>query len=245
MARTIGDSGVETREPAGSQLSPSRVSVLPQQAEDAEALHGQPILATRALCRGFGEKDVVDGFDLTLRAAERVGLHGPNGSGKTTILRCIAGTLAPTSGTIVVCGQRVGSLPARRVTGLLLSQERSFFMRLSGRANLVFFARLHGLGRRGAAREVERLSEELELGAILAERADRCSSGMLQQLAIARALVGEPRLLLLDEPTRSLDDAASERFWRAIELRTTAAALIATHLQADLARCDRIVDLVG
>jgi ABC-type multidrug transport system ATPase subunit len=219
------------------------MTALPQQADDAEALHGRPILEARGLYRRFGERTVVEGFDLTLRAAERVALHGPNGSGKTTILRCIAGTLAPTSGAIAVCGQPVGSMPARRVTGLLLSQERSFFMRLSGRANLLFFARLHGLGKRGAAREVERLSEELELEAILAERADRCSSGMLHQLAIARALLGEPSLLLLDEPTRSLDDAAIERFWRAIEQRTTVAALIATHLQADLARCDRIVDL--
>jgi ABC-type multidrug transport system ATPase subunit len=117
-------------------------------------------------------------------------------------------------------------------------------MRLSGRANLIFFARLRGLGKREGTREVELLSEELELGAILDERADRCSSGMLQQLAIARALLGEPPLLLLDEPTRSLDDQALERFWHALE-RRTAAVLVATHLQADLERCDRTVDLLA
>ena len=117
-------------------------------------------------------------------------------------------------------------------------------MRLSGRANLIFFARLKGLGKQGAARVVEFLSDELELGAILDQRADRCSSGMLQQLAIARALIGEPRLLLLDEPTRSLDDEARERFWGAIE-RRRAAALVATHLDTDLHRCDRIIDLIG
>jgi len=221
------------------------VSVLPQQVNDAEALRGERILVTRALCRRFGERDVVRGLDLTLRGGERVALHGPNGSGKTTILRCIAGTLAPTSGAIVVCGEPGGSLAARRLIGLSLSQERSFFMRLSGRANLVFFARLRGLGKREAAREVERLDEELELGEILAERTDRCSSGMLQQLAVARALLGEPRLLLLDEPTRSLDDAAIQRFWNAMERRKTTAALIATHLQTDLVHCERTVDLVG
>lgn len=221
------------------------MSVLPQQVDDHEALRGEPILATRALCRRFGDKDVVRGLDLTLRAGERVALHGPNGSGKTTILRCVAGTLAPTSGTVTVCGRRAGSVAAQRLTGLSFSQERSFFMRLSGQANLIFFARLRGLGKRGASREVELLSEELELVEILDERADRCSSGMLQQLAIARALLGEPRLLLLDEPTRSLDDEAMERFWRAIERRTAAAALVATHLQADLERCDRTVDLGG
>jgi ABC-type multidrug transport system ATPase subunit len=220
------------------------VNAIPQRAGDPATDAGEAALVLRGLCRRFGDKLVVRGLDLELHAGERVALHGPNGSGKTTILRCVAGTLAPTSGTVTVCGRRAGSVAAQRLIGLSFSQERSFFMRLSGQANLIFFARLRGLGKRGAAREVEVLSEELELGEILDERADRCSSGMLQQLAIARALLGEPRLLLLDEPTRSLDDEAMDRFWRAIE-RRTAAALVATHLQADLERCDRTVDLGG
>jgi ABC-2 type transport system ATP-binding protein len=220
------------------------VNAAPDRVGEAMTETGEAVLALRGLCRRFGDKLVVRGLDLDLEPGERVALHGPNGSGKTTILRCVAGTLAPSSGTIAVCGRQAGSVAARRLTGLSLSQERSFFMRLSGRANLIFFARLRGLGKQEATREVELLSEELELQGILDERADRCSSGMLQQLAIARALVGEPRLLLLDEPTRSLDDEAMERFWRAVE-RRTAAALVATHLQADLERCDRTVDLVG
>jgi ABC-2 type transport system ATP-binding protein len=220
------------------------VSAMPDRVDAPGREAGEAVLTLNGLYRRFGDKLVVRGLDLDLEPGERVALHGPNGSGKTTILRCIAGTLAPTSGTIAVCGRPAGSVAARRSIGLSLSQERSFFMRLSGRANLIFFARLRGLGKREAARRVELLSEELELGGILDERADRCSSGMLQQLAIARALVGEPPLLLLDEPTRSLDDEAMERFWRAIE-RRTAAALVATHLQADLDRCDRTVDLVG
>lgn len=220
------------------------MSVIPHRIGSPAVETGDTVLALSGLCRSFGDKLVVRGLDLELRVGERVALHGPNGSGKTTILRCIAGTLSPTSGTISVCGWEAGSVVARRLTGLSLSQERSFFMRLSGRANLIFFARLKGLGKQGAARVVEFLSDELELGAILDQRADRCSSGMLQQLAIARALIGEPRLLLLDEPTRSLDDEARERFWGALE-RRRAAALVATHLDTDLHRCDRIIDLIG
>jgi ABC-2 type transport system ATP-binding protein len=212
--------------------------------ESASAQLSNAVLTLHGLHRRFGDKFVVRGLELELEPGERVALHGPNGSGKTTILRCVAGTLAPTSGTVVVCGRPAGSVAARLSIGLSLSQERSFFMRLSGRANLVFFARLRGLGKREGARAVELLSEELELGAILDERADRCSSGMLQQLAIARALMGEPPLLVLDEPTRSLDDEAIERFWCAVE-RRPAAALIATHLQSDLDRCDRTIDLLG
>jgi ABC-type multidrug transport system ATPase subunit len=220
------------------------VSAIPQRIGGPAVDTGDAVLSLSGLCRRFGDKWVVRGLDLELHVGERVALHGPNGSGKTTILRCVAGTLAPTSGTIAVCGWEAGSVVARRLTGLSLSQERSFFMRLSGRANLIFFARLKGLAKREAARVVELLSDELELGGILDQRADRCSSGMLQQLAIARALIGEPCLLLLDEPTRSLDDEAKERFWGAIE-RRRATALVATHLDADLERCDRIIDLIG
>jgi ABC-2 type transport system ATP-binding protein len=220
------------------------VSAIPQRIGGPAVDTGDAVLSLSGLCRRFGDKWVVRGLDLELHVGERVALHGPNGSGKTTILRCVAGTLAPTSGTIAVCGWEAGSVVARRLTGLSLSQERSFFMRLSGRANLIFFARLKGIGKRDAARVVELLSEELQLGGFLDQRADRCSSGMLQQLAIARALIGEPRLLLLDEPTRSLDDEAKERFWGAIE-RRGATALVATHLSADLERCDRVVDLIG
>ena len=90
---------------------------------------------------------------------------------------------------------------------------------------------------------VEALEEELELGAILAKRVDRCSTGMVQQLAFARALIGVPRILLLDEPTRSLDAEATERLWRAVEARPHLALLIATHREDDVARCQRRIDL--
>ena len=132
---------------------------------------------------------------------------------------------------------------ARRWTGVSLSQERSFYLRLSGRDNLLFFAGVRGIRRGDAVRMVEALEEELELGAILAKRVDRCSTGMVQQLAFARALIGVPRILLLDEPTRSLDAEATERLWRAVEARPHLALLIATHREDDVARCQRRIDL--
>jgi ABC-type multidrug transport system ATPase subunit len=130
---------------------------------------------------------------------------------------------------------------ARTLTGVSLSQERSFYLRLSGHANLRFFARLRGCSTREADTVVQALQEELGIADILEERVDRCSSGMLQQLALARVLLGEPPLLLLDEPTRSLDDAAIARLWRAIDDRPGVAVLMATHHDDDVARCDRTV----
>ncbi len=170
-------------------------------------------------------------------------MTGANGSGKTTLLRCIAGSLTPTSGEIVVGRHAAGSREARALTGVSLAQERSFYLRLTGRANLRFFARLRIASRRAAYGHVDALEEELGLSDIAAERCDRCSTGMMQQLAFARALLGDPRLLLLDEPTRSLDDAATERLWGAIDRRPKLAVLIATHREDDIQRCDSQLEL--
>ena len=170
-------------------------------------------------------------------------MSGPNGSGKTTLLRCLAGTLIPSSGEISIGGYRPGTLEARRLIGVSLSQERSFYLRLSGRANLRFFSRLRWDSERTASRQVRELEEELEITELASLRVDRCSTGMIQQLAFARALLGRPKLLLLDEPTRSLDDDAIKRFWAAIERRAGTALIVATHREDDLKHCEERLDL--
>jgi ABC-type multidrug transport system ATPase subunit len=200
-------------------------------------------LLIEGLTRSFGGRDVVSGFDLSLVHGERLALCGPNGSGKTTILRCVAGTVTPTSGSISVHGHEAGSREARRLLGVSLSQERSFYLRLSGEENLVFAAGIRGVDRTEANRRIAELDDELELGSILSKRVDRSSTGMVQRLAFARALIGRPRLLLLDESTKSLDHAAVGRFWRSIESRPDVAVVIATHNEDDVARCHRRLDL--
>ena len=119
--------------------------------------------------RRFGSRVVVSAFDLVLRKRDRVALCGPNGSGKTTILRCAAGTVIPTEGSVLVAGHRAGTLNARRAVGVSLSQDRSFYLRLSGRENLLFFAGVRGFRRREAKLGVRKLEEELSLSSILEE----------------------------------------------------------------------------
>ena len=203
----------------------------------------EDLLSVRGLVRRFGDRDVIRDLDLRVGAGGRTALIGPNGSGKTTLLRCISGTLTPDAGDVCVAGERAGTLAARTLVGTSLSQDRSFYLRLSGRRNLRFFAQLRHGRRRDALRDVAALEEELELTEIASRRTDACSTGMLQQLAFARALLGGPRVLLLDEPTRSLDEQATARMWDALARRPGIAVLIATHQDDDLNRCDSFIDL--
>jgi len=168
----------------------------------------QTILEIDALNHRFGDHVVLTNIDLGASAGERIAILGPNGSGKTTLLRCIAGTVTPTAGSIRIAGHRAGSLEARDLTGVSLSQERSFYLRLSGRENLLLFARLNGLGKRAAAERVDELAEELELSELLTQRAERGSSGQLQQLAFALVRAAAYLVIAvvaLDLPTDSTD----------------------------------------
>jgi ABC-type multidrug transport system ATPase subunit len=205
--------------------------------------NGARLLAIEGLGRRFGDREVIESLSLVLDAGKRVALRGPNGSGKTTLIRCIAGTVTPTRGRISVGGHPAGSVAARRLIGVSLSQERSFYMRLSGHANLLCFARLRGASESEAAGQVEALEQELEIDSFASQHAHTYSAGMLQQLALARALIGDPPLLLLDEPTRSLDESAIGRFWGALDRRPHAAVLLASHQRDDLAHCDDQVEL--
>jgi ABC-type multidrug transport system ATPase subunit len=210
---------------------------------DGHAGQESSILTIRGLSRSFGSRHVVRALDLSVEAGERVALRGPNGSGKTTVLRCAAGTLTPTSGEVRIAGWPAGTRPASRLVGASLSQERSFYLRLTGWSNLLFFARLRHESRQKAAAQVRTLEEELEISDITARRLDTCSTGMLQQVGFARALLGDPALLLLDEPTRSLDSEAIGRLWAALDRRRHIAVLTASHREDDIARCDSHVDL--
>jgi ABC-type multidrug transport system ATPase subunit len=212
------------------------VELLPQRMKTPGNREGA-VLTVDGLKRDFGSREIVRSLTLELDPGMRAALSGPNGSGKTTVLRCIAGTLLPTEGRIQIAGRAPGTMAARHGVGVSMSQDRSFYLRISGRANLLFYARLRHGSSRQAARDVAAVVEELELGDIAAERADQCSTGMVQQLSLARALLGDPVLLLLDEPTRSLDKEARERLWAAIDRRTRLAVVIASHLEEDLERC--------
>ena len=202
------------------------------------------LLDVRELTRSFQRRQVLGPVNLQLDRGHRLALTGANGTGKSTLLRCIAGTVAPSAGSVTIDGRPAGSRAARERIGTSFSQERSFYLRLSGWDNLLTFASLRE-GPARARRSVTAVVEELGLGDVAAKRMDRCSSGMVQQLSFARALLTLPPLLLLDEPTRSLDDGALDRMWAAIERRPRTAVIIATHRPEDIERCEHHLHIGG
>ena len=150
-------------------------------------------------------------FDVN--TGEIFGLIGRNGAGKTTLTKIVATLVQPTTGSVSVRGHDSVNDDefVRREIGLSTAEERSFYWRLTSEQNLMFFARLHGLSDRKAKQRIKDLFAKLELDEVARRRFGELSTGNKQRLAVARALLTTPPVLLLDEPTRSLDPLAAAR----------------------------------
>lgn len=177
------------------------------------------LLSARRVARRFGQRVVLEPIDLELRPGEVVALGGPNGAGKSTLLSILAGALAPTAGYVVRAESlRIGWMP----------QQPALYRRLSPRENLELFARLAGLDD-----PPEAVSRALDAVSLEAEerRAGALSVGNVQRLNLAIGLLGDPQVLLLDEPTASLDVAHRQSLWQLVGgLRAGGGAvLFATH----------------
>jgi len=187
----------------------------------------------------------LNGVSLDLAEGEILGLLGPNGAGKTTLLKVLATLVVADSGEGRVAGRPLSDEHGvRRAVGLVTSEERSFYWRLSGRENLAFFAAMQGLGPDEVKGRLAELSAIFHLQEFLDRRFDAYSSGMKQRLALARALLHRPRVLLLDEPTRSVDPIESLALRSAIRRfareEGTGVLLVTHNLREAEALCDRV-----
>ena len=200
------------------------------------------MIQVRNLTRRFGHVVAVEDLSLEVAPGEILGLLGPNGAGKTTTLRMLAALISPSAGEAIVCGHRVGEDDpgVRRSIGLL-TEAPGLYDRLSARKNLEVHARLHGIP--DPAVRVDRYLRLLGLEDRGDEPAGTFSRGMRQKLALARALLHEPRVLLLDEPTAGLDP----RIARLVRDRIAAlrdegrTVLLSTHNLEEAERlCDRV-----
>jgi heme ABC exporter ATP-binding subunit CcmA len=204
---------------------------------------GAPAIEASGLRRAFGFRPVLRGVDLTVGWGERVAVFGPNGAGKTTLLRVLASLLRPHGGRLRVGGHEPSRLgPAvRRLIGVVAHQTY-LYDDLTAEENLRFYGRMHGLPRLAA--RVDELLAQLDLAARRHDRARTLSRGLQQRLALARALLHDPPILLLDEPDTGLDARAFDLL-RGTILTGGRAVVMTTHdLDHGRELCQRAVVLV-
>ena len=172
----------------------------------------------RALLQPFEKPSVVAlaGISFEVRPGEALALLGANGAGKSTLLRILATLLLPTSGRAQIAGHDAVLYPraVRRQLGYHAGSDIGFYARLTGRENLRFFGSLNHLSKASAAQRIALLAQQFHLEEALDRQVRTLSSGTVQRLSLVRALLHEPRVLLLDEPTRSLDAIAASEFRR-------------------------------
>lgn len=203
------------------------------------------MIEARALQKAFGSVKAVENVSFTAHDGQITGLLGPNGAGKTTTLRMLYTLMKPDAGTIAIDGIDVAkdSTAVRARLGVL-PDARGLYKRLTVRENIGYFAELHGLDPRACRERTEALITALDLGDIADRRAEGFSQGQRVKTAIARALVHDPRNVILDEPTNGLDVMATRTmrtFMKRLkdEGRTV---LFSSHIMQEVAAlCDRIV----
>jgi heme exporter protein A len=179
---------------------------------------GVPLLEARGLHRSFGRVRILQGIDLSVHPGEALVVVGPNGAGKSTLLRLLSGLMRPGAGEIRILGQPLtrGDAQLRRSVGLL-SHQSFLYDDLTLLENLTFVARLYGLA--PAERVARAALDHARLGDRAADLPRRLSRGLLQRASIARALLHDPRVLLLDEPFTGLDANAADRLRADLQLR--------------------------
>ena len=213
-------------------------------AQDSEPALAAPALVAEGLVRRFAKNEAVRGVSFSVARGELYGLVGPDGAGKTTTLRMLAGLVRPTSGTVRVIGIDPfgkGSAKVRDVLGLV-PQEHSLYGDLSIEENLDFFRSLYGLSSGDYKTRRARLLDITRLGPFLSRRASQLSGGMYKKLALSCALLHQPEVLLLDEPTNGVDPVSRRELWELIYefVEQGMCVVVSTPYMDEAARCHRV-----
>jgi ABC-2 type transport system ATP-binding protein len=202
-----------------------------------------PLIEAHDLHKSFGATTAVDGLSLRVEAGQAYGLVGPDGAGKTTTLRLLVGVLTPDSGGARVSGFNLQTQTEQARLRLgYLAQRFSLYGDLTVMENLRFFGQVRGVKGAALQQRAHELLEFVNLGKFAVRRADQLSGGMKQKLGLACALVHQPNVLLLDEPTGGVDPVTRQDFWQLIirVLAQGAAAIVSTPYMDEAVRCQRV-----
>ena len=208
------------------------------------------MIEVQGLVRRLGDATVLDGLTFAAPAGSVTGFLGPNGAGKTTTMRVLSTLLRPTEGTVRIAGLDIvaDALEVRRIIGLV-TEEPSLLDRLTVREQLEFSAKAYDLSSAATARRIDLLVELLGLHDGIDKRAGKLSKGNRQKASLARALVHDPQVLLLDEPTANLDivaQAGMQELLQRADVVGGKTVFLSTHVLDEAERlCDRVVGIVG
>ncbi|WP_037607397.1 ABC transporter ATP-binding protein [Streptacidiphilus rugosus] len=210
----------------------------------------EPVLSATALEKAYGATPALDGADFAIHAGETVAVMGPSGSGKSTLLHCLAGIVRPDAGVVRYQGRELSAMgdaersALRREEFGFVFQFGQLVPELTCLENVALPLRLAGARRKDAEQRAARWLERLEVGELGRKRPGEVSGGQGQRVAVARALVGEPRVIFADEPTGALDSLNGERVMQLLSAaarETRAAVVLVTHEPRVAAYSDREV----
>ena len=238
-ANTVEDAFVALLLPVQARDDHKRLEVPPRRFVDAE-----PVITARDLTCRFGDFTAVDRVSFTIERGEIFGFVGSNGCGKTTTMKMLTGLLAPTEGEALLFGKPVDArdINARRRVGYM-SQSFSLYTELTVRQNLELHARLFHLPAKKAVARLSELIEHFELAEYLDQETSELPLGIRQRLSLAVAVVHEPEMLILDEPTSGVDPLARDAFWELLidlSRQQGVTIFVSTHFMNEAERCDRI-----
>lgn len=197
----------------------------------------------QGLSKRYKEKVAVSPMTLTINKGELFGLLGLNGAGKTTVINMLSGLVKPSSGDALILGNSLRhELPSIRKVLAVSPQETSIAPNLSVRENLLLMARIHGFSKKKAIEKTDALISQFSLQPYEHQRGKKLSGGWQRKLSIAMALIADPKILFLDEPTLGLDIISRRELWAMInKLRETTTIVLTTHyLEEAESLCDRI-----
>lgn len=203
-------------------------------------------IQTKELTKRYGEKTAVDALDLTVKQGELFALLGVNGAGKTTTVKMLSGLLAPTSGDAEILGYSLVSQTQEVKSHINFSpQETAVAPKLTARENLELIAGIYGSTRKEAKEKAAAMLEEFHMQEVAGQRAGTLSGGWQRRLSIAMALISQPQILFLDEPTLGLDVLARRELWNIIEkLKGRVTVILTTHYMEEAASlADRVAIL--